>query len=158
MCKTITHDNRKVSKRKEGVIMNIFSHIKEFDNLIEMTKSFEIVWIKMEYFKSFLANMDKTLTSFNLLHKYLENLQQEKFIFDCSDTYMSIHENEYYIFAKSKISFQYRIDKIELSNIDCGWEKMNIPSNMLLRMRNAIDLIAYDDNESDCEKLISAIE
>lgn len=133
------------------------SHIKQTDLLVELTKTKNIDWINVEVLKAFLRKNDQSLNTIQSLHEYLVHLQNDKFIFDCSDTYLAVFENVMFSFAKGKYSFTYRLDKFNLASSSIEWKKMKVPANMLLRIRNAIDIISTTTDDDMCTDLLAAI-
>ena len=135
----------------------IISVIKETDNLINATKNQKLDWINMDYLKSFLRESEKSLNDFQLLHQYLVHLQKDLFIFDCTKTYLALNDGVLYAVAKSKSSFTHRIDKISLFDETIEWKRLSIPSHLLLRLRNAIEIMALPTSFDMCEGFTSAI-
>lgn len=133
------------------------SDIKETDLIVDATKNGELDWINMEALKSFLRAADNSLNSIQRLHEYLMHLQKDLFIFDCTNTYLTIFNNTLFAFSKSKHSFSYRMDNLELTDSSIEWKKMNVPTTMLLRLRNIIELIILPTTEDSCATLLTAI-
>lgn len=133
------------------------SHIKEADLLVDATIKLSLDWVKLETFKAFLKKNEKSLGDISTMQKYLEHLQKDLFIFDCAYTYLTVYENTLFILSKSKHSLTYRMDRLGLVNQSEEWQSMNIPTNMLLRIRNAIDIIANPTEEDMCVELLSTI-
>ena len=84
-------------------------------------------------------------------------LQENKFLFDCSDTYFSIYNGSLYILSKNLSEFEFRFDFYNLSEKDAKWQQLEAPISLLLRFKNAIVLTNSDTNE-ECEKVYNYAE
>lgn len=138
------------------MVINV-SDIKQADILVDATKDLNILWINVEFLKAYLRKNGKSLNMIQVLHEYLVHLQKERFVFDCSETYLALSENTLFAFAKGKYSFTYRLDVIKYNGEALKWEKTKTPSNMLLRLRNAINIMSTDTDEEMCSNLIATI-
>ncbi len=135
----------------------VLSYIKLTDLLVNCTKDEKLNWINMEIFKTFLRDAEKTLNDVDRLNKLLTHFQKDSFIFDCTNTYLAIYDESLFIFSKSKYTFLYRLDHIDLTDPNSDWKSMNVPDNLLLRLRNAIELTLEDTNDEMCIELVSSI-
>lgn len=131
--------------------------LKDIEHLLYITKNKIIEWINLDVFKKFLFVKQKSLSSISILNEYLLHLQKDMFIFDCTYSYLSIENNIIWFFAKSKHSFTYRIDYFDLSSVNTKWYNLCIPENILLRIRNVIDISSTENptNDQMCESLFS---
>ena len=110
---------------------------KKISNIIADTVSLEIKWTRMDNLKSDLKEQGLTLNDIPYIHSYLELLQNNLFIFDCENTYLSVYENELIVFSQSKFSHEYRLDLLNLIE-ECNWKQMRTNIYVFLRLRNAI--------------------
>ena len=83
------------------MVINL-SNIKQADILVDATKNANINWVNVEFLKAYLRKNEMSLNANQVLHEYLVHLQKDKFIFDCSETYLSLFENTLFAFAKGK--------------------------------------------------------
>ena len=157
MCKAIAYDCLKISKGEESIMIINTSHIKLTDLLVESTKKQSVDWINVEFLKAYLRENGQSLNTIQHLHEYLLHLQKDKFIFDCAETYLVVYNNVLFSFAKGKYSFTYRLDKLDLTSNSFEWDKMKVPSNMLLRVRNAIDIISTQTDDNMCAEFLYTI-
>lgn len=134
---------------------NILLPAKRISKIIESTKAYNLNWINMSDFKDYLHSRDLSLNEIPPLHRFLEYLQFERYIFDCMDTYISYNQGEILVFSKSKYSYEYRLDFFETHSIDPKWQGINTNLSMLLRLRNAI--VATDIDEEDYEEFFQLI-
>lgn len=133
------------------------AHIQLTCLLVDSTKSQIINWVNVEDLKAFLRRHDQSLNSVQSIHEYLVYLQKDKFIFDCAYTYLVVHDDVLFFFAKGKYSFTYRLDKLELGNPTIEWKRVRVPTNILLRIRNAISIISTYTNDDMCDNLLATI-
>lgn len=114
-------------------------NVRKALSIIEKTANLSIVWFAMSEFKDYLRSVDQSIDSLPMIHSYLLQLQEEKFIFDCESTYVAICDEELIILAREKYSIRYRLDIMSISDDTYKWEGMPASLNILLRMRNAIE-------------------
>lgn len=141
MYQTATFDRVKTSKGEENDMTTNLSHIKEADLLVDATIKHSISWINLSLLKDFLKEADSSIDTIPPLHEYLLHLQKDLFIFDCKHTYLTIHNNTLFVLAKSKHSLTYRADSYKLKADAFEWQNMKVPMNILLRIRNAIEIV-----------------
>ncbi len=131
-------------------------NLRLIDSLINSTKNNHMQWINMEFLKEYLKRDDISLNVIPKLRDYLLYLQQERFIFDCSSTYLGVNENRFFVLSRSKYSSLYRIDMLELDSECASWREVLTPISSILRLRNVIDVI-NQDNDSECADLLATI-
>lgn len=128
---------------------------RKVSSIIDSTKSLSLNWINMSKLKDYLRSRDLSLAEIPSLHSFLKYLQAERFIFECTDTYVSFYQNEIIVLSKSKYSFGYRLDSFATNLFDPKWQRININLSLLLRLRNAI--VVTDSNEDDVEGFLNTI-
>lgn len=133
------------------------SKLRKINLLVDATINEDLNWINLDVLKRFLQNTNRSLNVIQPLHEYLIHLQKDLFIFDCVNTHLTVFEDKLFILAKSKHSLTYRLDSLNLTLRTIKWESMNVPMNMLLRIRNAIDLISNHTDENMCKNFLSTI-
>ncbi len=142
-------------KIKEGE-KNVMTHIKIILNLIELTKFKKCDWIRIDALKKHLRKVGISLNDIDYLHSYLKYLQDDRFIFDCESTYVTVFENIIYVFSRNKYSYDYRLDMFSIDGTLSNWEKLNSNISLLLRLRNAI-IITDFDKKNDYDSFLASI-
>ena len=118
--------------------MMSLSQVQKTLNILTDTKEGLCDWIRMDILKEILKDQNLSLSENLYLKKYLSYLQAENFIFDCTDTYLSMNEKEIMILSKSKYAYIYRFDILNLDEENSQWIQMEVNIAFLLRLRNAI--------------------
>ena len=126
-------------------------------SLISETKERAIKWVKLSDLKTYLKQEDKSIIDFACMQQYSVFLQTHKFIYDCEYTYVAEYDNILLVFSKSKYTFAYRLDYLNLNNSQCGWNNLNTPISMLLRIRNVIGIVTPQATAEDCSNVMSII-
>lgn len=127
---------------------------KRVVELIKNTTTYNCDWINLSTFKEYLLQKELSLKDVSVLHAFLVHLQNERFIFECKDTYITYFQEEIFILSKSKYSFDYRLDCYELTANTLNWEEIRTSISLLLRLRNAIVITNSND---DCDALFESI-
>ncbi|MGN0456466.1 MAG: hypothetical protein ACI4F2_06385 [Acutalibacteraceae bacterium] len=124
-------------------------------HLIRATKFRKIEWISMDTLKGCLKNRRLSLRDVTPIHIFLEHLQEDKFIFECFNTYITCFYNTIYIFSKSKYSSVFRLDMMSTEESTPKWSQLKTNPSLLLRLRNAI--VITNNHTSNCDKLLYAL-
>ena len=111
---------------------------KKISNIITDTVSLKMKWTRMDNFKDYLKERELSLKDIPYLHSYLETLQSNRFIFDCESTYISVSNDDMIIFSQSKFSHEFRLDVLNLHEIEKCWKTLRTNLYVFLRLRNAI--------------------
>ena len=118
--------------------MMSLSQVQKTLNILTDTKEGLCDWIRMDLLKEILKDQSLSLSENLYLRRYLSYLQSENFIFDCTDTYLSMNEKEIMVLSKSKYAYVYRFDILNLDEENSQWIQMEVNMAFLLRLRNAI--------------------
>lgn len=130
--------------------------INRIEHLLDEIKNNNISWTSLEYFKKYLKSFNMSLRDVDIFQLYALYLQENKFLFDCSDTYFSISDKNLYIFSKNLSEFEFRLDVFDISQTNGGWTHLDAPLNLLLRFKNAITL-TKDDTDEICKNTLDSL-
>ena len=155
MFKPVTQHIHKIEKGEKATMTDKLSPARKVFRIIDSTKSLSLNWINLSKLKDYLRSRDLSLAEIPLLHSFLIYLQSERFIFDCTETYVTFFQNEIIIFSKSKYSFGYRLDSFTINLSNSKWQRININLSLLLRLRNAI--VVTDNSEDNIEGFLHTI-
>lgn len=130
--------------------------INTIELLLNQIKTNSISWTSLDFFKKYLKLKKQSLRDVNIFRLYALYLQENKFLFDCSDTYFSIYNDSLYILSKNLSEFEFRFDVYKLSENDAKWQQIEAPISLLLRFKNAIVLTNSDTTE-ECEEVYNVL-
>lgn len=127
------------------------------ESLIECIKKCEITWTSMDYIKKYLKQENRSLRNIQTLQLYAIYLQENKFLFDCTNTYLALKNDKIFILAKNLNSFDFRLDIFSPNDSNAEWKKVEAHISILLRLNNAI-ILTNEDSNDECKNILNILE
>ncbi len=125
------------------------------ESLLDRIKQNSITWTSLDFLKKYLRENNKSLRDIPVFQLYAVYLQENKFLFDCKNTYFSITNDHLYVLSKDLNDFDFRFDKFNLHKNN-DWQQAEAPVSVLLRLKNAI-ILTNNDSSDECEKVLSVL-